>query len=122
MSRKAILLFDVDGTLTAARQSITKKMREFMHETHKKVHLAVVGGSDLSKITEQLGDIKDLLVAELEKRFSDYGLKFSIGGQTSVDAFPIGWDKTYCLRYLTSEYDTIHFFGELYHIQCLITV
>uniref|UniRef100_A0A914Y1F1 Phosphomannomutase n=1 Tax=Panagrolaimus superbus TaxID=310955 RepID=A0A914Y1F1_9BILA len=208
MSRKTILLFDVDGTLTAARQSITQKMREFMQETHKKVHLAVVGGSDLNKITEQLGDIKDLcheydyvfsenglvgyhgteklpdasigekigedklqdvinfsleylskirlplkrgtfieyrkgmlnispigrscsleerngfieyekkhpvrmaLVAELERRFSNYGLKFSIGGQISVDVFPVGWDKTYCLKYLNSEYDTIHFFGD----------
>jgi len=25
--------------------------------------------------------------------------------------FPIGWDKTYCLRYLT-DYKEIHFFGD----------
>ena len=56
--------------------------------------------------------IRMQLVAELEKRFSDYGLKFSIGGQISVDVFPTGWDKTFCLKYLKGKYDTIHFFGD----------
>lgn len=23
-----------------------------------------------------------------------------------------GWDKTYCLQFLTKEFDTIHFFGD----------
>ncbi len=23
-----------------------------------------------------------------------------------------GWDKTYCLQFLTNEFDTIHFFGD----------
>lgn len=26
------------------------------------------------------------------------------GGQISFDAFPTGWDKTYCLRYLEKDY------------------
>ena len=38
-------------------------------------------------------------------------LNFSIGGQISFDVFPKGWDKTYCLQFLT-EYDEIHFFGD----------
>ena len=33
------------------------------------------------------------------------------GGQISIDCFPNGWDKTFCLQYL-SEFDTIHFFGD----------
>ena len=44
---------------------------------------------------------------------------YSIGGQISFDAFPTGWDKTYCLQHLESEksrsgveYTTIHFFGD----------
>jgi phosphomannomutase len=28
-----------------------------------------------------------------------------------MDIFPEGWDKTYCLKYL-SEFKTIHFFGD----------
>lgn len=39
------------------------------------------------------------------------GVKYSIGGQISFDVFPIGWDKTYCLRFL-KEYDEIYFFGD----------
>ena len=54
---RVLLLFDVDGTLTAARQSVTDDMRAFLREARQKVDLAVVGGSDLSKITEQLGEL-----------------------------------------------------------------
>ncbi|KAH7727045.1 Protein F52B11.2 a [Aphelenchoides avenae] len=56
--------------------------------------------------------IRETFVKKLEERFSDYGLKFSIGGQISVDIFPEGWDKTYCLKHLTSNYDNIYFFGD----------
>lgn len=38
-------------------------------------------------------------------------LSFSIGGQISVDVFPKGWDKTYCLQFLNS-YERILFFGD----------
>ncbi|KAJ1672436.1 Phosphomannomutase 1, partial [Spiromyces aspiralis] len=34
-------------------------------------------------------------------------------GQISFDVFPIGWDKTYCLRHLETEnFTTIYFFGD----------
>ncbi|UMM26872.1 hypothetical protein L5515_010400 [Caenorhabditis briggsae] len=209
-SPKTILVFDVDGTLTAARQGITAEMREFLAETRKRVPLAVVGGSDFKKITEQLaGHDKDLLLSsfdyvfsengllgfkgtdafpvqsiqkaigdeklqelinfalrymseirlpkkrgnfvefrngminlspigrscsqeermefvkfdsengirlkfaeELRKNFGKYGLQFAIGGQISVDVFPTGWDKTFCLQYFENDYDVIHFFGD----------
>jgi phosphomannomutase len=104
--------------------------------------------------------IRKAMVACLQARFPDFGLKYSIGGQISFDVFPIvrgvwvwvggvgvhrradlvrrvphrawrvgarggwahtrvrvgvvrvqGWDKTFCLRYLTDKYDEIHFFG-----------
>lgn len=50
-----IALFDVDGTLTAPRKAITPKMLEFMQDLRKVVTVGVVGGSDLVKISEQLG-------------------------------------------------------------------
>ncbi|CAM8971919.1 hypothetical protein QQ045_029817 [Rhodiola kirilowii] len=50
-----IALFDVDGTLTAPRKVVTPKMLDFMLELRKVVTVGVVGGSDLVKITEQLG-------------------------------------------------------------------
>ncbi|KAL9647451.1 hypothetical protein ABK040_006812 [Willaertia magna] len=208
MSAKKILaLFDVDGTLTAPRLKVTKEMYEtLMNLKQKGVTIGIVGGSDLAKQYEQLGEnilndfnyvfsenglmayengkliamtsIKDHLgedrlkqfinftlraladidipikrgtfiefrngminispigrncsqeerndfekydhehhirrdlVNLLENKFKDYNLKYSIGGQISFDVFPIGWDKTYCLRYVEGKFDEIHFFGD----------
>lgn len=65
-------------------------------------------------------NIRHDFVLALKKKFSDYGLTYSIGGQISFDVFPTGWDKTYCLKHLKEEkaltgieYDTIHFFGDM---------
>lgn len=33
------------------------------------------------------------------------------GGQISIDIFPNGWDKTFCLQYLDG-FDKIYFFGD----------
>lgn len=38
-------------------------------------------------------------------------INFFLGGQISFDAFPVGWDKSYCLQYL-KDFDEIHFFGD----------
>lgn len=51
-----ILLFDVDGTLTASRQEITDSMKAFMLELCQRVPVGLVGGSDYNKIKEQVGD------------------------------------------------------------------
>ncbi|CAJ0574593.1 unnamed protein product, partial [Mesorhabditis spiculigera] len=208
---KTLLLFDVDGTLTAARKDITSEMKEFLANIRSSgTQLAVVGGSDLNKIAEQLAGqdldhllqqfdyvfaengvvgyhgneaypvhkiqtrlgedklqdlinfvleyfsklrlpvkrgnfvefrngminfspigrsctheeradfvvydnqhkIREQFVKILEEKFASYGLTFAIGGQISVDVYPTGWDKTFCLRYLEKEFDSIHFFGD----------
>ncbi|XP_058495984.1 phosphomannomutase 2 [Solea solea] len=51
-----LCLFDVDGTLTAARQRATPEMAQFLQKLRTRVRVGVVGGSDLNKIMEQLGD------------------------------------------------------------------
>lgn len=56
-------------------------------------------------------NIRKTFIAKLQEEFKDYNMKYSIGGQISFDVFPIGWDKTYCLKYL-KEYDEIYFFGD----------
>lgn len=57
--------------------------------------------------------IREKYVEVLQKKFSHTNLKFSIGGQISIDVFPIGWDKTYCLQHISQEkYNTIYFFGD----------
>lgn len=52
---KTLALFDVDGTLTVPRKTATPEMKAFMQELRKTVTVGIVGGSDLSKISEQLG-------------------------------------------------------------------
>jgi phosphomannomutase len=61
--------------------------------------------------------IREKFVAALYERFPRdvYKLQFSIGGQISVDCFPVGWDKTYCLQYLDTIFPHIHFFGDMTH-------
>ncbi|XP_038066927.1 phosphomannomutase-like [Patiria miniata] len=207
--KKTILLFDVDGTLTASRQIITAEIKEFISSVCEKFSCGLVGGSDCVKITEQMGGqesldrmgfiyvfsenglvackrgktiglmnlvehmgeeklqalinfalgyfaslklpakrgtfvefrkgminfcpvgrscsqaerqqfsdldqkehIREEMVKHLREKFDADGWEFSIGGQISIDAFPKGWDKRYCLQYLEKDFDTIHFFGD----------
>ena len=56
--------------------------------------------------------VRAKMVQALQAQFPDYGLKYSIGGQISFDVFPIGWDKTFCLRYLPADTGDVHFFGD----------
>lgn len=57
--------------------------------------------------------VRERMVAALMAEFGDLNLKYSIGGQISFDVFPIGWDKTYCLRFLRDGgFREIHFFGD----------
>nr|CAG4649599.1 EOG090X0BFR [Scapholeberis mucronata]SVE93819.1 EOG090X0BFR [Scapholeberis mucronata] len=204
-----ICLFDVDGTLTAPRQSILDSTEEFLLTHVKpKATIGLVGGSDFSKIAEQMrgedvvkkfdyvfaenglvaykhgnlvgkmsileyvgedklqtfinyalgymsklrlpvkrgnfiefrdglinvcpvgrscsqqerdqfaaydkeNHIREEFVKDLKKQFPDFGLVFAIGGQISIDVFPIGWDKTYALKFVEKDcYKEIHFFGD----------
>ncbi|KAL4624498.1 phosphomannomutase 2 [Arapaima gigas] len=68
---KTLCLFDVDGTLTAARQRVTPEMEEFLAQLRQKVRVGVVGGSDYSKIKEQLGND---VVEKVDYLFAENGL------------------------------------------------
>ena len=48
----------------------------------------------------------------LKEKFADLNLKFSIGGQISFDVFPVGWDKSFCLKFVEHDFDEIHFWGD----------
>ena len=59
--------------------------------------------------------IRRKFVEALQEKFPQetFGLHFAIGGQISIDAFPVGWDKRFCLQHLENEgYKEIHFFGD----------
>jgi len=206
---KTLLLFDVDGTLTAPRLTVTEEMENFLYNSVKtNATVGVVGGSDIKKIAEQMkgmdvvkkfdyffsenglvaykdgqqiaeqsilkkfGDkvlqklinfslkymselelpakrgtfvefrtglinlcpvgrscsyeerlefakfdvennVRIKFKEALEKEFGELGLQFAMGGQISIDVFPKGWDKTYCLQFVENDgYEEIHFFGD----------
>ncbi|KAF0712376.1 Aste57867_4850 [Aphanomyces stellatus] len=53
---RVLALFDVDGTLTAARKVVTPEMTARIAKLKEKITIGVVGGSDLVKQKEQLGE------------------------------------------------------------------
>ena len=54
--------------------------------------------------------IRQSLCETLSSKYKN--LRFSIGGQISIDIFPYGWDKTYCLDFIDKKYTEICFFGD----------
>ncbi|KAL1024033.1 hypothetical protein UPYG_G00050530 [Umbra pygmaea] len=100
-----LCLFDVDGTLTAARQKISPEMEEFLQHLRRRVRVGVVGGSDFTKIREQLGD--DVL-QKVDYVFAENGLVAYKNGELlavqSIQAY-MGEDLlqdfiNFCLNYL----------------------
>lgn len=101
-----LVLFDVDGTLTPARLTISTEMKETLEALRKKVVIGFVGGSDLSKQVEQLGST---VLSDFDYCFSENGLTaYKLGKELASQSF-IGWigDEKYnklvkfILRYLS---------------------
>jgi len=107
MRKDIICLFDVDGTVTDARQRILPHMQEFMDRLRQKVTVGLVGGSDLVKILEQLGG--DEALQKYDYVFSENGLVAHKNGQLifqeSIIKY-IGEEKlqtfiNFCLNYMS---------------------
>ena len=58
-------------------------------------------------------NIRDHFLKETLALFKDKSISAAaaLGGSTSVDIYPEGWDKTFCLNHL-DEYDNIYFVGD----------
>jgi phosphomannomutase len=93
MSPRVLALFDVDGTLTVPRKEADDVMKRFMEDLRSRVTVGIVGGSDLVKISEQLGEGVEREYAYL---FSENGLVAYKDGallaKQSLKAF-LGEDK-----------------------------
>jgi len=103
-----ICLFDVDGTITAPRQVVTQEMKNFLVSLRKRVPVGLVGGSDLSKIAEQMGGQQ--VLEEFDYVFSENGLVAYNGneliGKTSIQE-QLGENElqtfiNFCLRYMSN--------------------
>uniref|UniRef100_A0A8D2DP14 Phosphomannomutase n=1 Tax=Sciurus vulgaris TaxID=55149 RepID=A0A8D2DP14_SCIVU len=69
---RVLCLFDVDGTLTPARQKIDPEVSAFLQKLRSRVQIGVVGGSDYAKIAEQLGD-GDEVIEKFDYVFAENG-------------------------------------------------
>jgi phosphomannomutase len=69
-----LVLFDVDGTLTPARQAVSPEMVQLLKELRKKVVIGFVGGSDLVKISEQLSVSGNNVIDDFDFAFAENGL------------------------------------------------
>ncbi|EEB14812.1 phosphomannomutase, putative [Pediculus humanus corporis] len=71
--KKILCLFDVDGTLTEPRKIISTEMKDFlMNKVRLNADIALVGGSDLQKISEQMGGFE--VLSKIPFVFSENGL------------------------------------------------
>ncbi|KAF4593265.1 Phosphomannomutase [Pleurotus pulmonarius] len=69
---KKLVLFDVDGTLSLARQSASPEMIALLRDLRKLCAIGFVGGSDMVKILEQLGS--NAIEESFDYAFAENGL------------------------------------------------
>ncbi|KAI9168262.1 Phosphomannomutase 1 [Blastocladiella emersonii ATCC 22665] len=100
-----LVLFDVDGTLTPARKIVSKEVLDTLARLKSKVVVGFVGGSDLPKQFEQLGENA---LEMFDFCFSENGLTaYRLGKQLASQSFInyLGEDKykrlaNFILRYI----------------------
>ena len=85
-----LLLFDVDGTLTVPMKPIDPEFREFLQLLRKDYLLGVVGGSNIEKITYQLGEN---LFNEYDYVFPENGLIAYKDGKLQFSQVEIPYKK-----------------------------
>jgi len=86
--RRKLVLFDVDETLTRARQPISAEMATVLKDLKKKVAIGVVSGSDLVKISEQLSVNGSNVVEDFDFAFGENGLTaYKLGKPLATQSF-----------------------------------
>uniref|UniRef100_A0AAV1TRK7 Phosphomannomutase n=1 Tax=Peronospora matthiolae TaxID=2874970 RepID=A0AAV1TRK7_9STRA len=102
---RILALFDVDGTLTVARKTATTKMLVRLQKLRNRITIGVVGGSDLVKQKEQLGDN---VTNNFDYSFSENGLvayhNGKLVGETNLKSQfsneQLNHLVSFCLRYI----------------------
>ncbi|KAL2003463.1 hypothetical protein VTN02DRAFT_3774 [Thermoascus thermophilus] len=105
-----ICLFDVDGTLTPARRTVSPEMLSLLSQLRHKCAIGFVGGSDLAKQQEQLGTASISVTSLFDFCFAENGLTaYRMGKPLSSNSFIqwLGEEKyqnlvDFCLKYIAS--------------------
>lgn len=88
---RKLCLFDVDGTLSLARQSITPEFHSLLAKLRHECVIGVVGGSDLKKVREQLQITERDFINEFDYVFAENGLTGLKDGKQLASQSFIGW-------------------------------
>jgi phosphomannomutase len=59
-------------------------------------------------------NIRNRFLGNLNNRFGNQNITFKLGGETSIDIFPDGWDKTFVLNNFKKN-DELYFVGDACH-------
>ncbi|KAH9479639.1 Phosphomannomutase 1 [Psilocybe cubensis] len=87
---KKLYLFDVDNTLTPARhpRSLTPELQQTLCALREKVAIGFLGGSDFTKITEQLQTGDEVVLDQFDYGFAENGLiAYKLGKQLPSQSF-----------------------------------
>jgi len=98
------------------------KRGTFIEYRNGMINLSPIGRACNQKEREEFNEYDNIhkvretmnnnIKAKWDELNTDIDLQFSIGGEISVDVFPKGWNKTYCLQFVENKYNEIHFFGD----------
>nr|GAT42924.1 predicted protein [Mycena chlorophos] len=87
-AHKKLVLFDVDETLTLARQSASAEMLDVLRALREKVAIGFVSGSDKKKIEEQLSVHGNDAIQFFDYAFFENGLvAYKLGQPLESDSF-----------------------------------
>ncbi|CRG99033.1 phosphomannomutase, putative [Plasmodium relictum] len=101
-----------------ANLDIPKKRGTFIELRNGIINISPIGRNCSQEEREEFSafnienDIIKNFRLNLMKEFEGFNLTFSIGGQISIDCFPTGWDKRFCLRHIDKNFGEIYFFGD----------
>ncbi|CRG97185.1 phosphomannomutase, putative [Plasmodium gallinaceum] len=101
-----------------ANLEIPKKRGTFIELRNGIINISPIGRNCSQEEREEFysfnmkNDILKNFRLNLMKEFEGFNLNFSIGGQISIDCFPTGWDKRFCLRHIDKNFSEIYFFGD----------
>jgi len=107
--KETVCLFDVDETLSPARQRASPEMLKLLSELRHKCAIGYISGSDLPKQQEQLGTQAVPVTAMFDFCFAENGLtSFRLGQPLPAHSFiqQVGEEKyqrlvKFCLRYIS---------------------